>query len=831
MASLRDAIRLLRAAEPELGVKAIVRRLAAEHPDIDARAVREALVDAVEPEKQPESGLNTPELPTLEPAPPAAVEPPPPAFDDDDDDDDSDITPLRTVELHGLSAESLNGARGCCVLRDPDTGRLAVQLVSPQKGRAVKIKPANLKPSAHPDWPVFGRLERGDPLSTTNAKMPRGAGGRRTKESDYSHVAVQMYRQIMSGEHLQLQLIHNPAPKVFGTLIVTVLPEAGIPGTDQQRSHRLEVVDMGRGMVFAQSGKDDDHLTNVAKPMADALEMRAMHLALRSFDIELPPSLMRSMFSNQLVQQYRHYQEYDKLVDVFALQMDEAIAGVRVTPGGGQQMGSATAVMMAQLGEALEARGEFLYASEVYIEAARSREASDDAAVILLANGALAAKRGGNLEAAEAYNHQSLRMTLAKIAKRTDLRKLRMVPSEVTGTLCNLVMVYAEMGEFIMTDKESATPEELMKAVHSGELSTAKLEVMKLEKVVELLMFIGGAELDRGSRQQKQQDASRILLPHCQNADGAMAGLLGGAILSPDVASFRKNLLRCADANKVVIHASLEGGEKGLRKSEQHYAKVDARLNAARRPGANMHAEDEIRMECGGCGNEWDPNPHAEKFPKGFPLCARCATVAYCSVGCQKAHWKQKHKYECKECADDKSCDAAAALQRLNLTPTVAPAPPPTLAASAPVPAPKVGTAGAAPAAAPAFVADAPAVITLEIVIPMGYVPGSKLTCRGPDGAAYTTTVPDGAVVGSKVQFKVPKWSGPPAAAASSFPFGSVAPAPANFAFGASEQPPAPTFDASEPAPAATPSEGGFSLGAAPSANRSVRKYKRPTKK
>jgi len=564
---------------------------------------------------------------------------------------DSDITPLRTVQLHGLSAESLNGARGCCALRDSDTGRLVVQLVSPQKGRAVKIKPANLKPSSHPDWPVFGRLERRDPLSTTNAKMPRGAGGRRTKESDYSYVAVQMYRQIMSGEHLQLQLIHNPAPKVFGTLIVTVLPKAGIPGTDQQRSYRLEVVDMGRGIGFAQSGKDDDHLTNVAKPMADALEMRAMHLALRSFDIELPPSLMRGMFSNHLVQQYRHYQEYDKLVDVFALQMDEAIAGVRVTPGGGQQMGSATAVIMGFLGEALEARGEFLYASEVYIEAARSREASDDAAVILLANGALAAKRGGNLEAAEAYNHQSLRMTLAKIAKRTDLRKLRMVPSEVTGTLCNLVMVYAEMGEFIMADKESATPEELMKAVHSGELSTAKLEVMKLEKVVELLMFIGGTELDRGSRQQKQQDASRILLPHCQNADGAMAGLLGGAIVSPDVASFRKNLLFCADANTVVIHAFFEG-KKGLRKSEQHYAKVDARLNAARRPGSNMHAEDEIRMECGGCGNKWDPRSHTAKFPRGFPLCARCATVAYCSVGCQKAHWKQKHKYECKECAD-----------------------------------------------------------------------------------------------------------------------------------------------------------------------------------
>ena len=49
-------------------------------------------------------------------------------------------------------------------LAAPGTGRLLVQLISPQKGRTVKIKAANLKPSSHPDWPVFGRLERGDAL-------------------------------------------------------------------------------------------------------------------------------------------------------------------------------------------------------------------------------------------------------------------------------------------------------------------------------------------------------------------------------------------------------------------------------------------------------------------------------------------------------------------------------------------------------------------------------------------------------------------------------------------------------------------------------------------
>ena len=40
---MEDAIRSLRAAEPDVGIKAIVKRLAGQYPDIDARAVRSAL--------------------------------------------------------------------------------------------------------------------------------------------------------------------------------------------------------------------------------------------------------------------------------------------------------------------------------------------------------------------------------------------------------------------------------------------------------------------------------------------------------------------------------------------------------------------------------------------------------------------------------------------------------------------------------------------------------------------------------------------------------------------------------------------------------------------
>jgi len=45
--------------------------------------------------------------------------------------------------------------------------------------------------------------------------------------------------------------------------------------------------------------------------------------------------------------------------------------------------------------------------------------------------------------------------------------------------------------------------------------------------------------------------------------------------------------------------------------------------------------------------------------------------------------------------------------------------------------------------------------LTLEIKIPPGHPPGSQLTCRGPNGVAYTMVVPPDSAEGSKVRFKI----------------------------------------------------------------------------
>ena len=49
---LADLVRALRVAEPELGVKAIARRLGVAHPSVDARAVRDALAEPAQPSQR-----------------------------------------------------------------------------------------------------------------------------------------------------------------------------------------------------------------------------------------------------------------------------------------------------------------------------------------------------------------------------------------------------------------------------------------------------------------------------------------------------------------------------------------------------------------------------------------------------------------------------------------------------------------------------------------------------------------------------------------------------------------------------------------------------------
>ena len=46
-------------------------------------------------------------------------------------------------------------------------------------------------------------------------------------------------------------------------------------------------------------------------------------------------------------------------------------------------------------------------------------------------------------------------------------------------------------------------------------------------------------------------------------------------------------------------------------------------------------------------------------------LCGNCKRVAYCSVACQKQHWKSGHKQECQTFVDVNSKDNSAEIDEM----------------------------------------------------------------------------------------------------------------------------------------------------------------------
>ena len=79
------------------------------------------------------------------------------------------MTPFRRVELHGLSRAELNGSRGVCVAQDTGTGRITVRLLQ-EPPVQLNIKPCNLRPAWHPEYPRFSELERDPRTLRTRAR-------------------------------------------------------------------------------------------------------------------------------------------------------------------------------------------------------------------------------------------------------------------------------------------------------------------------------------------------------------------------------------------------------------------------------------------------------------------------------------------------------------------------------------------------------------------------------------------------------------------------------------------------------------------------------------
>ena len=94
----------------------------------------------------------------------------------------------------------------------------------------VLVKESNIATVHHPEHPSFAALSRA-PLKTSVSTM--GLSGE----------AAQMYSQIWSGEHLSFNVEHCAGGR-GGLIQVTVLPEAGIPGTAEQRTFQISLLSL-----------------------------------------------------------------------------------------------------------------------------------------------------------------------------------------------------------------------------------------------------------------------------------------------------------------------------------------------------------------------------------------------------------------------------------------------------------------------------------------------------------------------------------------------------------------------------------------------------------
>ena len=94
----------------------------------------------------------------------------------------------------------------------------------------VLVKESNIATVHHAEHPSFAALSRA-PLKTS------------VSTAGLSGEAAQMYSQIWSGEHLSFNVEHRAGGR-GGVIQVTVLPEAGIPGTVEQRTVQISLLSL-----------------------------------------------------------------------------------------------------------------------------------------------------------------------------------------------------------------------------------------------------------------------------------------------------------------------------------------------------------------------------------------------------------------------------------------------------------------------------------------------------------------------------------------------------------------------------------------------------------
>ena len=389
---LAELVRALRVAEPELGVKAIARRLGVAHPSVDARAVRDALAEPAQPSQpaQPAAVASssvdevTPQVAPLEPT--VAEEGPPTRF--------------RRVKLasplleDGMGIDGLHaivGGREAGALGLPpaaEVGFRGVRLLEthPMQSYMMQMSEKYMETVAYPERPCFGALHRGEPLMSIISRVNSTQG--------LSGYAEQMYEEIWSGENISLDFAHPGNDRRKGFLTASLRPEAGLPGNDKELrfSILVEVEPSGDGGTFFDLGAHHgSYLEKLSDDLFMPLARRMLHLALRSLDFDLGPAL-RNLCEHNLIPNYRNEKRFTELVDLYLLLLDSALAndyaGTRLQTSGAVLHSE----LEAELAEVLEATGRFEDAAHLYAEAGRvllEAQATDTrAASMHLNNGA-----------------------------------------------------------------------------------------------------------------------------------------------------------------------------------------------------------------------------------------------------------------------------------------------------------------------------------------------------------------------------------------------------------------------------------------------------------
>ena len=639
MPSLADAVRALKLAEPGLGVKAIAKRVAAEHPGADTRAVRDALQH-------------------MAPSAPDEAVPP----EDEEDDTPNELTRFCRVELHGLSRTSLNGVQGVCLERDAATERLLVRVIeqSSESPTVLKIKPSNVKPAAHHAYPCFSQRVR-EPLS------PRVAS------NGLAGVAAAMYEQIWSGEHVSFVLLADGKDKARfqSALQLVVQPEAGIGGTDEQRTVVISIVSTRPTLnttvgwetegFFLLQQTSTSHLSELTRAESESLMRRVMHHALRSLDVCLLPDEIHHAFARELVQYYRFNKKWRNLEDVYTCLLDAALAGERSTELGwchDWETGvTLHCELESQLAEVLEARGSFAEAAELYEEAASvllrfgSGKIAEREGVKHVHNSGLAYKRAKNYEKAESLYIEALNFWVDGLEPTANA-----LPERAHFELSQMVVLYHQMvlqatGTFSLHQSQLATVQGGPQATKRIERKYAnkikremtgfayhagKSDIIKLEGALDtLLAFSTGKDVAMTQDQLSSHHAC-LVLPQYRSQSSATRALVHAALASQSTKSFRRAILACANPDKVSAtfnHGVASDKEERLRARSQ-----------ARMSDAGAHPETVVRRVCANCGLDW-----TDQMTQLFQLCP-CKQVAYCCEKCQRAHWKTTHKRECLTC-------------------------------------------------------------------------------------------------------------------------------------------------------------------------------------